>query len=771
MKKRTLALLLSSLLLIPVALPMAVGAVTVSSMAEALYFTDESGLVQLDPLGRAGMVPRVVLIKTEDGLGFSGKMIVEALDASGAVVATQTINASERNLVHSESFFGVTRAVYKGEAMDLPEAATTARVRYLSFGGNELGVAHFDPLPTTDGYVGKIHFPEPFASMMSGKFTISKEEGLRKYSTTMSAYTLYDWSDATEIFLSADLDHADSTIRRRTGLEKDEPITARNFVENYRAGAYLNEDGELENDFIFTLVDDFYGGRVGSTGSAVHTIPINSFSYNNKLPEGTAINALIRSGAPSGITWMASLKAQDDPDISEQWVKVDGYENVYKTTQKTADTIVTLFNFDARDEYGIPRPYILTDVHKDEACTLLDEAASLAACEANEGTFFQSADKKTVYCHPRKGEEPSDISLNWRDSFLSGIRHSSACNTGTVIFENIGFMPRVTDHSNNQFGGNDYLKSVFGFIGCKFSGGAHNTLGMTGKYTVYLNDCVAAYGFRDNYNYHSASDQKNGRTESSRAIEVNCISYMNGDFNRIQSEDHPVANSANSNNSSTAHDGMYILRVGGRYFNSQGHHVGDTGCTMTMTLGTEIYDILYSPSHTIGISIGATAQGCAFDCYVTGTRIRYAVSASKTNAPVLDVCGMPFNGISGQYYDMPTLTWEQVAIGEWGTDESVIPLDWFVEWVEPGEPNYPGQPSNPDEPIIPDGPQDPVNPDNPQNPDTPSDPNEPGEPNEPSEPNEPNEPKPAKGCGGMLAGGAVPITAAAALFLRKKKKK
>ena len=756
MKKRTLALLLSSLLLIPMALPLSVGAATLAPTAEALYFTDESGLVQLAPLGRANMVPRVVLLKSEDGSGFFGEMVVEALRADGTVVASQTINASSSNVLHTESFFGFTRAVYVGQPMDLPTEATAARVRYLSSKGVELGVAHFDPLPTSEGYVGKIRFPEPFASMMSGKFTISKEEGLREYSTTMSAYTLYDWSDAIEIFLSSELDHTDSAVRQRSGFDRDEPITARNFVENYRAGAYLNEDYEYETNFIFTLVDDFYGGRVGSTGSAIHTIPLNSFSYNNKLPEGMAINALIRSGSPSGFTWMGSLKTQSDPDISSKWVKVEGYDNVYKTTQKTADTIVTLFNFAARDEYGIPRPYVLTDVHKDAACKDLDEQGSLAACEANEGTFFQSADKTTVYCHPRAGEALDDISLNWRDSFLSGIRHGSACNTGTVIFENIGFMPRVTDHSNNQFGGNDYLKSVFGFMGCKFSGGAHNTLGMTGKYTVYLNDCVAAYGFRDNYNYHSSVDQKDGRTESSRAIEVNCISYMNGDFNRIQSEDHPVENSANSNNASTAHDGMYILRVGGRYFNSQGHHVGDTGCTMTLTVGTEIYDILYSPSHTMGISIGATAQGWAIDSYVTGMRTRYAVSAGTGNAHVLDVCGMPLSGLSGKYYEMPTLTWEQLAAGDWGADEDVIPLNWFVEWVEPEDPK---EPDTPDEPIVPD---DPVDPDDPQEPITPDD---------PGEPNAPEEPKPAKGCGGTLSGSAVPITAAAAMLLWKKKKK
>ena len=778
MKKKALALLLSTLMLVPtMALAAPIGAATYNDpVVEALYFTDESGLVQLKALGRKAMLPRVVLVKPEDGLAFNGKLVVEALDAEGNVVATQTFTLNATSTLHTETVFGITRTVYEGKPMDLPETAVSARARYLAFNGTERGVAYYDPVPDSEGYVGRIHLPEPFASMSSGMFTVSKEEGLRKYSTTMSAYNLHDWSDATEIFLSTGVDHASSDVRNRTGLEREEPITGRNFAENYKAGYYVDSNGDIQNNFIFTLVDDFYSGSVSASGSSVHTIPVNNLSYNNKLGTGVAINALIRSGSPSGITWMGSLKTQTDPDIAEKWAPVAGYPGVYATKQKTNNRISTLFNFEARDEYGIPRPYILCDLFRDSACQLLDEAASLAACAETEGTFFQSADGLTVYCHPRKGEDVEDISLNWRDSFLSGIRNGSSCSLQTIIFENIGFMPRVTDHVNNQFCGGDYLKSVFGFIGCKFSGSAANTVGMTGKYTVYLNDCVAAYGFRDNYNYHSAFEG----TESSRAIEINCISYMNGDFNRIYNEDHPVENSANSNNASTAHDAMYILRVGGRYFNSQGHHVGDTGCTMTLSVGTEVYDILYSPSHAMGISIGDTAQGCAIDCYVTGMRMRYSVATGPKNSHILDICGMASIGKSGQRYDVPTLTWEEVAAGEWGTDPSVIPEHWLVEWVEPSDPSIPDVPDGPDGPDAPDGPDGPDAPDDPDgpdgpdapdDPDVPSEPSEPSEPSKPSEPSEPAEPAPAKGCGGSLSGGAIlSLGAAAALTLHKKKK-
>ena len=358
MKKKTLAVLLATAFLLPMMASAApVGAAKQADpIVEALYFTDKSGLVQLDALGRCGMVPRVVLTKEENGTAFYGKLVVEALNEAGEIVASQTFNASKNTTLFTENVFATTRTVFEGEAMDIPETAVSARVRYLSIGGDELGVAYYDPLPTSDGYVGKIRFPEPFSSMMSGKFTVSKEEGLRQYSTTMTAYTLYDWSQATEIFLSCEEDHTSSEVRHRTGLEPEEPITARNFAENYKAGYYLKEDGSFEDTFIFTIMDDFYGGRVGATGNAVHTIPLNNFSYNNKLGEGVSLNALIRSGSESGFTWMGSLKNQDDPDIAQVWTPVDGYPGVYATKQKTSDRIVTLFNFAACDEYGIPAP-------------------------------------------------------------------------------------------------------------------------------------------------------------------------------------------------------------------------------------------------------------------------------------------------------------------------------------------------------------------------------------------------------------------------------
>ncbi len=643
MKKRLFAFLLVGTLLFSCLPYAAVAAEAYQDLIlESLYFTDVDGMVKLSPIGRDNMVPRIALSKAEGNTDFSGTVTIEAYGESGEVLATSSFELSADTVVFEETFSRVTRGVYAGSPMNIPAGAVGVRALYSGL------TAEWNPAPAGSSYIGELIFPEPFDELMKN-FTVSKEEGVRQYSTTMSPDSLWDWSDATEIFLSSQVDYAATDVKNRTGLEKSAPITGRNFADNYKNGLYGNQD-----TFIFTIVDDFYGGTPDATGNNVHTIPLNDFSYNNKLGSGEKIHALIRSGSPSGETWMGSLHTQDSSYIAERWTAVSGHTGALKTTLKShpnsyATTALTLYNFAARDEYGIPKPYILVDS--------VDEVA------ATPGTFYQ--DGLAIYCHPRAGEDPADIDIQWRDGFLSGIRHTGAASTQTIIFENISFMARPTDHVNNQFAGGDYDKAIYGFFSCRFAGSAQNALGMAGKYTVYLNNCVAAYGYRDNYNYHA---QKDGGF--SRAIEINCISYGNGSYNRIFDSyvnDNPQNASedpTNSNNASTAHDQMYMLRIGGRYFNSQGHHVGDTDTKMTMNIGIEIYDMMHSPNHGHAFGI-ASAPGWVIDCYATGTRFRHNVSANTSTCYVTDLCGLQKTGSGSQFYSMQLLSWKKMAAGEW----------------------------------------------------------------------------------------------------------
>ena len=231
-------------------------------------------------------------------------------------------------------------------------------------------------------------------------------------------------------------------------------------------------------------------------------------------------------------------------------------------------------------------------------------------------------------------------------------------------------MPRPTGHYNNQFYGQDYDKAVFGFFGCKFSGGARNAVSLAGRYTCFMVDSVAAYGFRDGFNYHaqdngSATIDIDGR--SSTVIELNCKSYMDGDFNRIyQSAAVSPGNTNVSNNASTVHDGMNCLRVGGRFWGTQGPIVADID-SFNITMGCEAYDEYTTPSDKTAYLIKSELRNnYIIDCYGTGKTIR-AGYVGNSNSYLLDFYGNPRYGLeaSGTAYEPMTISWSSIAAGVW----------------------------------------------------------------------------------------------------------
>ena len=630
---------------------------------ESLYFTDDDDMVITEPDGYSDIYPNVCIQKDESDTPFEGSIIV-AVYKDGALVGTNSFEAEDTELT-GETVFGFDRSVFRGPAMDIPEGSS-AKVFFWE--SEESMIPYDEPAAAVPGfddrYYGELTFPEPFASLVSG-FEITKEPGVRNYSNTATPYNTYDWSDATEIFLSTDVNYLGSGVSERLGTDRNEPITGRNFAAQYKAGAYTKADGSKQTKFIFTLLNDFYSGSKSASGQNVHSIPLNNFGLNAalNLGEGEAIDALVRSGSESGFTWMGTLIKQDDASwITQQWTLEEGYENVYSTVKNSSENVLTLFNFENTDAYGLPRPYVLVN--------------SVEEVEAAEGTFYQdTSNKGVIYCHPRSGESLADIDLVAEDSFLSGVRHNGAYSNNTLMFENIGFVPRITAHNNNVFYGKDYDKSIFGFFGCKFSGGANNTISLDGRYTAYMVDCVAGYGFRDGFNYHGMENDVatiNADGRSSTVIELNCTAYMVGDYNRITNAPNINHDSGlrtdNSNNASTVHDNMKCLRIGGRYWGTQGPIIGDGAYEITM--GTEAYDINPTPSDKVAFGITSDLlNSYVIDCYATGTNIRSGVNANDTSY-ILDYCGnsrITKGGSGNLFTPSNVITWDDIANGVWHT--------------------------------------------------------------------------------------------------------
>ena len=110
---------------------------------------------------------------------------------------------------------------------------------------------------------------------------------------------------------------------------------------------------------------------------------------------------------------------------------------------------------------------------------------------------------------------------------------------------------------------------------------------------MYLKDCVSAYGSKDGNNYHTT-------TKDSLAVEINCKSYKNGLYKLAGGN-----TTRNSNNASTAHDGMNIVRFGGVYEQSEGAIIADVNNCQSINF-----------ENTVGSVIGTTTgekAGYKFD--------------------------------------------------------------------------------------------------------------------------------------------------------------
>lgn len=138
-----------------------------------------------------------------------------------------------------------------------------------------------DAAAPSEEYTGALVLPDPYKTLMDGRFTITKEAGVRNYSHNATPESLYDWNSATEVFIS--YNGAQSGL----GDSAAAPITMQQFVGNFNGGSYGDE-----KDFVFTIVDDIYSGTaadailVGASGALgceaydINTTPSDKIGFN-----------------------------------------------------------------------------------------------------------------------------------------------------------------------------------------------------------------------------------------------------------------------------------------------------------------------------------------------------------------------------------------------------------------------------------------------------------------------------------------------------------
>lgn len=242
----------------------------------------------------------------------------------------------------------------------------------------------------------------------------------------------------------------------------------------------------------------------------------------------------------------------------------------YKATRSGVASVTDNLN---RDAYGVPVPML--------------KATSTANCQATANTYY--ADATTVWVHRSDGVTPTNANT------LIGIGVAGLdpdLGTGGVLyFENFIFSAR--QNSNNSLRVQNPSATPFGELcinSCCFVGRTDDTAG-NGLTTeniknVYVFDSIAAYSQLDGFNYHAAD-------ASCFAMEYNCKAYDIG----------LVLPGAASNNASSAHDSMHILRIGTIGYRNTGATIIDVnGC----------YSILYDCHARTPVTSGVDGVGTVF---------------------------------------------------------------------------------------------------------------------------------------------------------------
>lgn len=236
------------------------------------------------------------------------------------------------------------------------------------------------------------------------------------------------------------------------------------------------------------------------------------------------------------------------------WSKLEGEENIYSCN--TNVEINGVINTNNKDDYGLYNG--------------LTQVFSLSDCSSTDNSFYiDTSNNKTAYVN-LGGQQPNDNILPVQKGYLLRFNHTTSTGDCGIYLKNIDTVGITIFASARGSFSSSNNNIEFVAEDCIFQHGFNSDLLSIGSYDViYLVNCIAGYAYRDVFNYSGAylsAAQKN----NSIVCEVNCKIKEGGFYNN---------NTLGTNNLSTAHNGINILRLNTVGYNSEGPLITDVnGC-------------------------------------------------------------------------------------------------------------------------------------------------------------------------------------------------
>lgn len=230
----------------------------------------------------------------------------------------------------------------------------------------------------------------------------------------------------------------------------------------------------------------------------------------------------------------------DEPD----WTKTEGASSVYQTSRSAVDKTINLKNNKALTKVGSIEE---VDELVDSWCTL-------------EGiVYVNTGGEPDINIAPLLGANHVQLSSLESDIYLENLKIYGGKN-GIEL--------------NLNADDNAYLKNVKAY----HSADIFNGIATSGGNLIILQECEGSFNSYDGLNYHAGSDGS-----IPLVIEIDCKGIENGS--------DKGQDGARSNNGSTTHDGITVIRINGVYARNDGGNVADVNeGTQSWNLGTVAYE-------------------------------------------------------------------------------------------------------------------------------------------------------------------------------------
>lgn len=247
------------------------------------------------------------------------------------------------------------------------------------------------------------------------------------------------------------------------------------------------------------------------------------------------------------------------------WTLTSGYTNTYQTARSAVGNV--------------------GDFIKGQPGIRYEEKQSVAEVEVTPGSYFPGA--STVYVHTADGR-PADGNIY---PFIAGGGPIRMTGAHTLYLENLTILGgQSTVDVRCDVGGSGPVLAMRN-INAGYST-VSNVINVLGASLVIAQNCDAFHGKYDGFNYHMSQGVV------PKVVELNCRGFKNG-------------GSSTSDNGSTAHDGVKVIRVNGRYWANHGPNVADVNtATQSWNLNTDAYDSRLDDDWVAGVGAEMWLDNC-----------------------------------------------------------------------------------------------------------------------------------------------------------------